>query len=198
MKTKCQNVIIDLDNYKELKEYNDIPYNITITRSKKDPIKIPSYFLNNVKFNRLKFENVYNVVGINDFFMSGAECVNKNKMKFYFPDLETIGSSFLSTFMFNNKITFNFPRLKEIDSWFFGVNINCNMNNTLSELTIECGNLFLDVEFLDVESIFYCAGLNKLTIPLPFLNRLYKQNQQNINKIKIYIPKRMISNEIII
>ena len=188
MKTKCQNVIIDLDNYEKLKSNNDIPYNITITRSKKDPIEIPSFFLSHVTFNKLKFENVDNVVGINDFFMSGAKCVNKNKMKFYFPDLETIDKNFLLCFAFNNKITFNFPRLKETD-WFFGSSINRNTNNTLSELTIECGKLFKnDPKF------FFHACLNKLTIPYDFLHNM----DQTTTEIKIYIPKRMISNEIII
>ena len=188
MKTKCQNVLIDLDNYKELKEHNDIPYNITITRSKKDPIKIPSFFLSRVTFNKLKFENVDNVVGINEYFMLGAKCVNNNKMEFYFPDLETIGIHFLNNFTFNNNITFKLPRLKKIN-YYCGKNINCTMKNTLSELTIEC-----DKFILNVPTSFYGACLNKLTIPYDFPHII----DQTITEIKIYIPKRMISNEIII
>ena len=193
MKTKCQNVIIDLDNYKKLEGDNDLPYNITITRSKKDPIQIPRFFLSFIKFNKLKFENVDNVVGIDGNFMFCAECVNKNKMKFYFPDLETIGTNFLDSFTFNNKITFKFPRLKKID-WSCGANINYFMKNTFyvqSELTIECDKLISTVP-----TSFYNARLNKLTIPYDFLHII--NQEQNINKIKIYIPKRMISNEIII
>ena len=193
MKTKCQNVLIDLDNYKDLERKNNIPYNITITRSKKDPIHIPSFFLSYIKFNKIKFKNVYNIVGIGNFFMSGSKCVNNNKMKFYFPDLETIGRSFLSNFKFNNKITFKFPRLKEIDC-FCGANINYYVKNTLSELTIECDRTFESKLFS-----FSNAQLNKLTIPSNLLF-FYQYKKNNINKTKIYIPKRtiMIPNEIII
>ena len=64
------------------------------------------------------------------------------------------------------------------------------MKNTLSELTIECDKLISNVP-----TSFYNARLNKLTIPHNFSSIF---NLQNITEIKIYIPKRMILNEIII
>ena len=113
-------------------------------------------------------------------------------MKFYFPNLETIGRSFLNNFKFNNKITFKLPRLKKIGRSCCA-NINHYMKNTLSELTIECDKLILNVS-----TFFFNSRLNKLTMPHNFSHIINKKQKQKINEIKIYIPKRMISNEIII
>ena len=106
------------------------------------------------------------------FFMSCAECVNNNEMKFYFPNLETIGRSFLNNFKFNNKITFKLPRLKKIGR-SYGTNINYCMKNTLSELTIECDKLILNVS-----TFFFNSRLNKLTMPHNFSHIINKKQKQ--------------------
>ena len=74
-----KNIIIDLDEYfdisgdykKKFKQRKKL-CNVIITRSKTTPLIIGSCFLSCWKIEKLRIDNVYNVIGIRDNFLKST------------------------------------------------------------------------------------------------------------------------------
>ena len=169
-------VIIDLDDY-SFKRCDD-PINIIITRSKTDDLVIDSEFLSHVKFCDMKIDNVKNVIGICDYFMEGAECVNDNKICLNFPDVKNIGKHFCDNLIFNNKITFKFPEIESVGKYFMR-NLNRQQYTPNSIMSVKIPES-TEMEFGFCER----ARLNKFIIPFK-VEAKYNFHDHDIKQIVI-------------